>query len=162
MSIIPVSAPAGFVPQMAVTFSSGGGAMPVDADNPLPIGERAYQGAVLAGLRGARATYPAIPILVFGCHGASYVSSVLTNEAAVQAAVAQAADPMCAFVPLSSDPNGAWVTGSGKIGAAANDGNSDWVTVSDGTHPTDEGATYLGRRYAAAAVKALAALYTVG
>ena len=42
-----IQAPAGFVPQMAVTFAnSDASAIRVDADNPLPTGERAFQGAI--------------------------------------------------------------------------------------------------------------------
>ena len=42
----PVFAPAGYVPQMAVSFSASGAATAVDADHPLPIGERAFQGTI--------------------------------------------------------------------------------------------------------------------
>jgi hypothetical protein len=45
MSNPPIAAPAGFVPQAAVTFSTGGTATPVDADNPMPTSERGFQGA---------------------------------------------------------------------------------------------------------------------
>lgn len=114
----------------------------------------------LAGLGAARALYPDTPIVVFGCAGASYVANVLANEAAVQAAVTQFADPLCAFVPVSTDAAGAWVSGSGKAGSTAGDGISDWATASDGTHPTDEGAAMLGRRYAMAALAALEAMYS--
>lgn len=111
------------------------------------------------GMQTARALYPNTPIIMFGCAGASYVSSVLATEAAVQSAVNQLADPMTAFVPVSSDSNGAWVSGSGKVGTPANDGNSDWATVADGTHPSDEGCAMLGRRYARAALGALTTMY---
>jgi hypothetical protein len=113
----------------------------------------------LAGLRSARSLYPGVPIVVFGCAGASYVASVLATEAAVQAAVTAFSDPLCAFVPVSSEAAGAWASGSGKVGATASDGNSDWVTTADGTHPGDEGCAYLGRRYADGALKALTAMY---
>jgi lysophospholipase L1-like esterase len=114
----------------------------------------------LAGLRSARAQYPNTPIVVFGCAGASYVTTVTANEAAVQSAVTQFGDPLCAFVPFSTDTNGAWVTGTGTVAAPANNGNSDWVTSSDGTHPTDEGCGYIGRRYAQGALAALQKLLT--
>jgi lysophospholipase L1-like esterase len=128
------------------------------------VTDRAKEPAVitanaLAGLRTARAHYPETPIVMFGCLGASYVGTVLANEAAVQAAVTQLADPLAGFVPVSTDPLGAWVSGSGRIGSPANDGNSDWVTIADGTHPSDEGCAYIGRRYAGAALACLSGMY---
>ena len=42
----PVAAPAGFVPQMAISFAAAGAATAVDVDHPLPTGERAFQGAI--------------------------------------------------------------------------------------------------------------------
>lgn len=43
---LPIAAPAGFVPQSAVSFAAAGAAVAVDVDHPLPTGERAFQGAV--------------------------------------------------------------------------------------------------------------------
>lgn len=40
-----ISAPARYVAPTAVAFSTAGTATIVDASNPLPVGERAYQGA---------------------------------------------------------------------------------------------------------------------
>ena len=118
----------------------------------------------LAGLVSARAQYPDVPIIVFGvCPGSSGPSSgspsILQAEAAVQAAVAQFADPFCAFVPVSTDPNGAWVSGTGKAGTTTGAGNSDWATTSDGIHPSDEGCAMIGRRYAEGAIAAIKAIY---
>jgi hypothetical protein len=64
----PISAPAGFVPQMAVSFSAAGNALPVDADNPLPTGERAFQGmvAIVPGTDQAPARGVAITCTVAG------------------------------------------------------------------------------------------------
>lgn len=107
------------------------------------------------GLRAARAQYPGVPIVVFGCLSAATGGTVLACEQAVQAAVAQVADPQTAFVPVTGDATGAWVTGTGKIGATNGSGTSDWATVADGIHAGDEGCGYIGRRYAAAAVAAL-------
>ena len=41
-----------------------------------------------------------------------------------------------------------WMTGSGRSGAPAKDGNSDVYRGSDGTHPTQAGHDYLGTRLA--------------
>lgn len=43
-----------------------------------------------------------------------------------------------------------WVTGTGRDGATAGDGNADWVTSTDGTHPSDAGHSYLAIRVAQA------------
>jgi len=52
-----------------------------------------------------------------------------------------------------------WVTGTGKSGAAASDGNADWVTDTDGTHPTDLlGGQYLASRVVAAIAALLPAM----
>jgi lysophospholipase L1-like esterase len=40
----------------------------------------------------------------------------------------------------------AWVTGTGKVGSPTGTGPSDWITGSDGTHPTDDGMLLLERR----------------
>lgn len=37
------------------------------------------------------------------------------------------------------------ITGTGDVGTPQNDGNSDWVTSADGTHPSPEGHMYLAR-----------------
>lgn len=120
----------------------------------------------LAGLRSARSQCPDVPVIVFGaCPGATGPStgapSILQAEAAVRAAVTTLADPLTAFVPVSSDPAGAWVTGTGKAGAVTGAGNSDWATAADGVHPSDEGAATIGRRYAAGTADALRAIYGV-
>jgi lysophospholipase L1-like esterase len=41
-----------------------------------------------------------------------------------------------------------WVTGTGRVGNLGNDGNADWITGTDGTHPTVEGRSYLTMRLA--------------
>lgn len=108
-----------------------------------------------AGLRATRAQHPGVPIVVFGCLPAATGGTVLACEQAVQAAVAQLRDAQTAFVAVTGDPAGAWITGTGRIGATTGAGSSDWATVSDGIHAGDEGCGYIGRRYAAAALAAL-------
>lgn len=57
--------------------------------------------------------------------------------AAIQSAAA-AAPNVVRYVPMSG-----WVTGTGKVGTAANDGNADDVTSADGVHPS----IYTGHLY---------------
>lgn len=71
------------------------------------------QARTLAGLQAARSQFPNAVIIVFGCAGATYLSTVLATEAAVQAAVTAFADPFTAFVPISTDPLGAVMSGDG-------------------------------------------------
>lgn len=76
------------------------------------------QANALAGLSEARRQFPDVPIIVFGCMPApagplTGTPSIASTEAAVAAAVAALADPLCRFVPVAADPLGAWVTGAG-------------------------------------------------
>lgn len=43
---ISIQAPAGFVPEAAISFAGAIGAVRVGAESPLPIAERSFQGAV--------------------------------------------------------------------------------------------------------------------
>lgn len=54
---------------------------------------------------------------------------------------AAAGRPNFYWVPVYEDH---WITGTGRVGAPAGDGNSDWVVSSDGTHPSPAGIDYLG------------------
>lgn len=74
------------------------------------------QANALAGLRTARAQWPGMPIVVFGCVAAPNRSaaSITAAEAAVAAAVAAFADPLCRFVPIDGDPGGKWISGLGS------------------------------------------------
>ncbi|MET1755144.1 SGNH/GDSL hydrolase family protein [Novosphingobium sp. RD2P27] len=70
----------------------------------------------LAGLRSARAQFPGVPIIVFGCIAAPNRSEsfIAAAEASVAQAVAAFADPLCRFVPINGDPQGRWISGSGS------------------------------------------------
>jgi lysophospholipase L1-like esterase len=111
----------------------------------------------LAGLRAARAQFPGVPIVVFGAAAAASGpgAGIVAAEQAVQAAVTEMADPLCGFVPVSTDPRGAWIGGTGRLGAPTGNGNSDVATGSDGVHPSDHGAALLARRYADGALALL-------
>lgn len=118
------------------------------------------QANALAGLQAARGLYPTTPIVVFGCMPIPLgpltgTPSLTSTEQAVQSAVATLNDPLCRFVPITLDPGGAWVTGSGAVGAETGTGNADWMFVADKVHPGDEGCALLGKRYALAALAAL-------
>ena len=76
----------------------------------------AVQANALAGLKAARAQYPGVPIVVFGCVAAPNraAAQVTLAETSVAAAVTAFADPLCRFVPIDGDPGGKWVTGLGS------------------------------------------------
>ncbi|QIG79514.1 SGNH/GDSL hydrolase family protein [Stakelama tenebrarum] len=73
----------------------------------------------LAGLKEARRRYPEVPIVVFGAMPipkgpVSGTPSISSTEEAVKAAVAEFSDPLCRFVPVTTDAQGEWSTGRGS------------------------------------------------
>jgi hypothetical protein len=46
MAFPAIGVPAGFVPAAGVCFGTASGSTAVDVDNPLPVGERPFRGAV--------------------------------------------------------------------------------------------------------------------
>jgi len=74
------------------------------------------QANALAGLRAARAQFPLVPIVVFGCVAApnKTASQVTAAEAATSAAVTALGDPLCRFVAIDGDAKGKWVSGLGS------------------------------------------------
>lgn len=111
------------------------------------------QAEALLNYQAVRATTSA-PIVVLGPWPLETgpAANTLAVEAAVSAAVAQFNDPYCKFVPVSADPTGAWINGTGRTGAPTGIGNSDiYNGGTDGTdtaHPNDLGHKYLGLRAA--------------
>lgn len=104
----------------------------------------------LTAFRGARTLWPNAVIIVFGPQNGAHNSSAgaLASEAAILSAFNTWADARSAFVPVLNDPAGAWVRGTGFVGATNGTGNSDFYTGADGTHPPIWGAEYMARRYA--------------
>ena len=77
-------------------------------------------------------------------------------ETTVSAAVAPfVAAGQALYVPVSLDPAGPWLYGTGKVGATTGDGNCDLFTSSDNVHPSGEGHKYLGQRGAREVYNAL-------
>jgi len=124
------------------------------------------QANVLSGLTAARAQFPLAPIVVFGIANVpigpqSGSPSLVTAENSVQAAIATLNDPLIAFIPMISDPNGSWFSGTGRVGSTNNSGNNDWAFGPDGSHLSNpEGVSYLAKRYADSAITALANMLT--
>ncbi len=74
---------------------------------------------------------------------------------AAKAAAAAKVPRNVAFIDTLSDP---WVSGTGRDGAPIGDGNRDWVTGSDGAHPTNEGHRHLAGRVARSVARAIPGL----
>jgi lysophospholipase L1-like esterase len=111
----------------------------------------AVTAAALATYQAYRAALPKVPIICGGVWGGATgpLSTWIAVETAAQAAFTSWADPNSWFVPVSTDPTGAWVTGTGHLGATNGTGNSDvYVGAADTTHPSEDGHLYLARRYA--------------
>jgi len=54
-----------------------------------------------------------------------------------------------------------WVTGSGRTGAPANDGNADWVNGTDNTHPSRPGYGFIADHITNAIAAAIPSLMAV-
>lgn len=118
-----------------------------------------YQAAVQAVIHNTRLALPDAIIMVFGTFAGSTGpgSTIIDKENKQKAAVLAEADPLTVFIPISTDIP-AWVTGNGNTGAQNNSGNADIVVGSDGTHSSNYGQKYYGKREADAAVAALRVL----
>ncbi len=108
------------------------------------IGQAAYEAAVHNWIQTIVDINPAVLIFMVG-------PLVATNGAALghtrardwKRNVAARFPENVAFIDNASDP---WVTGTGREGALAANGNRDWVCGSDGAHPTVDGHSYLAQR----------------
>jgi lysophospholipase L1-like esterase len=112
---------------------------------------------VVACLRETRHALASVPIFVFGVPaGATGPAPVIASvERAVQSGALALHDSATRFIPVSTDPAGAWIAGHGRAGAPKRDGNSDDYTSRDGVHPSREGHAFLGRRGADAIIDIL-------
>jgi lysophospholipase L1-like esterase len=103
---------------------------------------------------------PSAVIFVAGPWTAPASGTALTTDTALRAA-ARAQGPYGTrlfYVETISDPQGAWQSGTGRVGATAGDGNSDVYIGTDGVHPVQAGHTYLGNRFATAVKQLLGTL----
>lgn len=136
----PDSATADIVPQapnMVVVFGSIN-----DSSNVAGL-----QAAAKLTYDNIAAGLPGVPVIVIGPQYGLYSgpSSALcdTMETALQAAIAQ-----CPNVVGYISTKG-WITGNGRVGTASTanpKGNSEFVTATDGVHPTDTGHAWFADR----------------
>ena len=116
---------------------------------------------VMARIREWRAALPSVPLFVFGAWPGSTgpSASILAVENAISAGVTAANDSLTFFIPISTDTNGAWFSGTGRIGATTGAGNTDlYLNNADATHWNTAGHLYGGLRAADAVMGRLNAL----
>ena len=101
------------------------------------------------------AALPNVVILMTGPIASLGADNSSTNWVKVRDAKAAAAAKYPRNVRFIDNMAAAWVTGTGKQGATASDGPADWVTGTDGVHPTNDGHVHNARRFVAAAATAL-------
>lgn len=108
----------------------------------------------IAGMKATfdmlRAYSPKIPIVWVGIEPQSYFKGVYTlpfMKARENALLAVAnADPnVILTIPTCNEE---WLTGTGKVGGVANNGNQDWVTGADGVHLSAYGTEFYGKMIA--------------
>lgn len=116
-------------------------------------------GAALSYLRRLRALQPDAVIVVAGnnpLQGESTVAGpIVEAEKNLRTAFDLWADPNALFLPISTDPGGPWITGSGAVDHPMGDGNMDHFYITRDGHPLQRGVDYFARRYA----RALAGLF---
>jgi lysophospholipase L1-like esterase len=124
------------------------------------VNSAALQVEVDLYLRQFRAACPGVPHFVFGVWpGNSGPSAAnIAKEGYIKAAVEAYGDPLTFFIPVCTDTNGSWMSGTGKTTAPTGTGNGDVYNSSDGTHPNTEGHKYLGMRAADAIINTINAL----
>ena len=79
----------------------------------------------------------------------------VTNTGLVRDAKLAAAAKYPRNVRFIDNVAAAWVTGTGKQGSVVGDGSADWITGTDGTHPTQDGHVHNARRFVSSAALAL-------
>ena len=109
------------------------------------------QAAVTAFLTATAALRPTMPVIVAGAEpviaaGTSLPSTYAQVNDAVRTA-ALAAPNVTKFIDWFVED---WLTGNGRVGATAGNGNQDWYIGADGLHLNIPGSRYIGLRLVAA------------
>jgi len=82
--------------------------------------------------------------------GTGGMTLLLAAENYIKSVVASINDPRLIFVPVLTDPNGPWVTGTGSGDSPANNGNSDKFFTHNADHPNHVANTFFAQRAAQA------------
>ncbi|WP_411102456.1 GDSL-type esterase/lipase family protein [Streptomyces sp. cmx-4-9] len=129
-------------------YNDNGGSQPT-----ISAAAASLYSTIRAGLSGAE-------VYIIGCWSptGSPGASITNTDATLRAAAAAAGYPFIS--PITGAiydatgalvaTHGAWITGTGRVGATTGSGNADIYIGTDAVHPTDAGHVYLARRIAAA------------
>lgn len=105
-----------------------------------------------------KAGLPSCEVYILGCWSpsGSPAASITNTDTALRTAAAAAGLPFIS--PITGGcydasgalvvTHGAWITGTGHVGATTGSGNADGYIGTDAVHPTDAGHVYLARRIA--------------
>lgn len=112
--------------------------------------EAAISEPALAGMLSARQQFPNAWIVVVGAFpGNSGPSTgILRAEAGMATAFARFNDSRSVYVPISNDPAGRMLFGTGTAAAPNSTGNSDLYVESTGVHLNDAGCAAMGKALA--------------
>jgi hypothetical protein len=106
-----------------------------------------YVSVVLSTFQKARSLAPNAWIVVTGVmHGSSDYAAITNTEIAIHRAFQQWNDPNSAWIPIMTDPQGDWITGTGDINSPVGNGNADFYISGDGVHPCQMGEWYLAQK----------------
>ena len=110
----------------------------------------AIQTAALAYYQAVRAALPSAMIIQAGTYSGSTLAVLQATDAYLQAAVVASGDKNIYFLPTSTDTP-TWNSGTGNLGAVANNGSNDiYIGPSDSVHPSQQGTIYLAYKDATA------------
>ena len=107
-------------------------------------------------LQALRAALPSLLVVVTGCAAASLgpTQNVIDIETECAAAITALGDSKVVFIPVSTDPSGPWIFGTGYANSTNGSGNSDiyigTIGSTDSTHPGVAGHAYLADRLTSA------------
>lgn len=109
---------------------------------------------------GIRTGLPNAKTIVIGCYSPSGTpgASITNTDNTLRTAAAAAGFPFIS--PITGNvygpggtlisTTGPWITGTGRVGAPAGNGNADFYVGTDAIHPTDAGHKYIANRVYAA------------
>lgn len=113
------------------------------------------QALVELWLAKVTAALPNVVVFMTGPMGSNGGSNTNALNLVVRDAKRNAAAKFPRNVRFIDNLAAAWVTGTGKQGSANGTGTADWMTGTDGTHPTAEGHVANARAFVSAAVAAM-------
>lgn len=110
-------------------------------------GKGALAANVAALIGKIKAAWPTCEVIVANTVTTTQISggSDVTDENTILNAASAAG---ASVIQSQTDASGKWLTGTGREGSLANNGNADLYVTSAGTSPSNSGHAYWGRRWA--------------